>query len=450
MRFSRFYKTPRISRVSSQVYSQFFNGLPFWLGAAIAAFVAVLFAKIFAVSEEWALAHGSDSIILITAPVGIVLSFLIGHVFAPTSLGSGIPQIIAAVEMQNEKHPIFDRLLSIRMMIVKVIGTCFCVVGGGSTGREGPTLQISAAVFYQLSKFWPKKFQRPPQSMMILAGGAGGLAAAFNTPLGGVVFAIEELSKSHITKVRTSIFQAVIIAGIISQMLLGNYLYLGQPTFDLSARWLFLQTIALAIIIGFSGALFAETLYRMGRWRKNQKFSMQFGMTVFLALCFSATIWLCGPAALGGGKVFMQDALKHSDQTTSILVPFARIFGNFFTYTAGVIGGVFAPALASGAAMAQYMSGLFGFDGPRIMMLVGMVAFLTGLTRTPFTSMVLVLEMTDSHEIVLYLMLSSFVASLVSHTVNSKSFYEQAAHDILISADPSLVHGSNPAAPAHP
>lgn len=429
---SRIYNNAHVHKV----YSKLFLNLPFWIGAGLAALVAVTYAKLFAFSEEWALAHATDNLIFITAPLAIVGSFLLGHFFSKEALGSGIPQIIAAVEVSDEDHPLLKKLLSFKMLIIKILGSCLCVFGGGSTGREGPTLQVSAALFYQLSRLWPKSFPKPQQNLMILAGGAGGLAAAFNTPLGGVVFAIEELSKTHINLVRTSIFQAVIIAGIISQMLLGNYLYLGHPELNLSAHWIFLQTLFIAGVVGIIGAFFAECLYRIGRFRKTKSFQTQLTMTILCGAAFSAVIWLCGPTTIGGGKTFMSDILSNPNLGNgSFLIPASRVFGNFFTYIGGVIGGVFAPALASGAAIAQYMTIQFGFAAPRIMILVGMVAFLTGVTRSPFTSFVLVLEMSDSHEIILYLMLSSFVASLVSRAVNTKSFYEQAAHDIIEGAD---------------
>ncbi len=104
------------------------------------------------------------------------------------------------------------------------------------------------------------------------------------------------------------------------------------------------------------------------------------------------------------------------------LVPLARMFGNFFTYVGGVIGGVFAPALAIGATIAQYLSQLFGFANVKLMVMVGMVAFLTGITRTPFTSFVLVLEMTNSHEIILYLMLSSIVSNVAARVLAPEVF----------------------------
>jgi H+/Cl- antiporter ClcA len=432
MLISTVYKNPGFEKF----YARFFNSLPFWVSAAVAAFVAVIYAKVYGFAEEWALFHGTDDIIYITAPLAITGSFLLGHFVSKEALGSGIPQIMASIEIQNEDHPLIRKLFSFRMLLTKFVGSCLCVLGGGSVGREGPTLQVSAAIFYQLSRFWPKSMPRPQQSMMILAGGAAGLAAAFNTPLGGIVFAIEELSKSHITKVRTSIFQAVIIAGIISQMMMGNYLYLGHPSFNLKAHWVFLQTIFVAIIAGLLGALFAQGLYYVSVWRKKQTFSVQLAATIGFSLAFAGLIWLCGPTTIGGGRTFMAQALEHAEVAPNIFVPLGRVLGNFFTYNAGVIGGIFAPALASGAAIGQFITETFAFQAPRTMMLVGMAAFLTGVTRTPFTSMVLVLEMTDSHEIVLYLMLSSFVASLISHVVKSKSFYEQAAHDILANTQP--------------
>jgi H+/Cl- antiporter ClcA len=431
-----FSKNTHLPKYDKIVHPVLLN-LPFWISAAVVALVAVMYAKVFAACENWALENPNQTAILIAAPVGIIVSFLLSHFLSKEAMGSGIPQIIAAVEIKEDEHPILKKLLSFRMILIKMLGSCLCVFGGGSTGREGPTLQVSAAIFYQLSRLWPKKLPKPPQNLMILAGGSAGLAAAFNTPLGGVVFAIEELAKVHILHVRTSIFQAVIISGVISQILVGNYLYLGRSTLDSHAPLLIYQTLFLALVIGVIGAFFAESLLRIGRWRKSQTFTTQLIMTVLCAVGFAVLYWICGPSTLGGGKGFMTELLKNPESQSSVLIPISRYFGNFLTYIAGVIGGVFAPALASGASIAHYISSELGFEAPRVMILVGMVAFLTGVTRTPFTSFVLVLEMSDSHEVIIYLMLSSLVASLVSNVVSTKSFYEQAAHDILHAAAPA-------------
>lgn len=421
----------------NELQNHFLFNLPFWIAATVTALLAVVYAKLFAWSEEWALAQADSYLILLTAPLGILLSFLIGHYFSKEAIGSGIPQIIASVaETSKEKRSELNRrIFSLRMILTKIIGSCFCVLGGGSTGREGPTLQISAAVFYQVSRIWPKSLPMPQTNLMVLAGGAGGLAAAFNTPLGGVVFAIEELSKTHISMIRTSIFQAVIICGIVAQMFMGNYLYLGDAQLSQDLSGVLMHTLWMAFVIGLTGAIFAQLLYNIGRWRARFSFSRQLVMTLMCGAAFSLLIYVCGESALGGGKHFLADALRHPEQG-NILFPIARIMGNFLTYIAGVIGGIFAPALASGAAMAQYMSHELGLGAPRAMMLVGMVAFLTGVTRTPFTSFVLVLEMSDSHEFILYLMLSAFVASVAGYLVNPKSFYEQVAHNLRENQNP--------------
>lgn len=426
------YEILRHPRIRS-AQEKFLLNLPFWIAAGLTALISVFYTQVFKICEEWALKNSENPWIYVTAPLALLASFLMGHFISKEALGSGIPQVIAAVEMSSARHPYLEKLLSIKMVFVKIFGSCVCVLGGGVSGREGPTLQISTAVFYQLSRLWPKKLPQPQLPAMILAGGAGGLASAFNTPLGGVVFAIEELSKSHISLVRTAVFQAVIIAGLSAQLFLGNYLYLGDSSFGTIPLAVIYQTVLIAGLVGLTGAVFAEGLFRITTWRSKRSFLVKVIMTLVCGLLLSLTIYICGPQTIGAGKHVMVDILQNPISSADPLLPVARIFGNFFTYVAGVIGGVFAPALASGATLGQFLSQIFGLANVKLMIMVGMVAFLTGITRTPFTSFVLVLEMSDSHEIILYLMISSMVANLVARLVNAKGFYEMAAHGIVAS-----------------
>lgn len=404
--------------------------LPFWIAAGLAALVSVFYNMLFKICEEWSLEHAHTTTILVTAPLALLISFLTGHFLSKEALGSGIPQVIACMELAQKDSLLLKRLLSVPMLVVKIAGSCLCVLGGGVTGREGPTLQVSAAIFYQVHRFWPRRFSPSNLQAMILAGGAAGLASAFNTPLGGVVFAIEELAKTHISLVRTVVFQAVIIAGILAQLFLGNYLYLGDAQFGTFPLAALVHTIWMAAIVGLVGSAFAEGLYLITKWRGKKTFAFKVAMTLICGLLLSLTIWLLGPSTVGAGKSTMIDLLNNPDQSTTPLLFLSRLLGNFFTYIGGVIGGVFAPALASGAALGQFLAVLFGIVSVKLMILVGMVAFLTGITRTPFTSFVLVLEMSNSHEVILYLMLASVVANVCARAVNTQSFYERAAHDI--------------------
>ncbi|MBX2993601.1 MAG: chloride channel protein [Bdellovibrionaceae bacterium] len=409
---------------------QILFNLPFWTAAGLTALISVVYNKLFGLCEEWALDHAASSLILWTAPVALLASFLIGHFFSREALGSGIPQVIAAAELANEAPAGLRKLLGLRMLAAKIVGSCVCVLGGGVTGREGPTLQVSASVFYQLSRVWPKRFTAPSLQGMILAGGAAGLASAFNTPLGGIVFVIEELSKAHISVIRTSVFQAVIIAGILAQLFLGNYLYLGHVSFGSFPLEALAQTALIAAVVGFLGSGFAELLYRITRWRAHRSFRVKIAMTLLCGLLLSASIAVW-PTTVGAGKTTMVKLLEHPEAPASLSLSASRMLGNFLTYNAGVIGGVFAPSLSSGAALGQWIAQTLGFASVKLMILVGMVAFLAGLTRSPFTSFVLVLEMSNSHDIILYLMLASLFANLAARFVGKESFYERAAHDIL-------------------
>src|SRR5690606_32900499 len=135
-----------------------------------------------------------------------------------------------AVEVATEKKNDRSwRFLNLRIILVKIASSMAMVFGGGAIGREGPTLQISGSIYrivhQLLPPFWPKVSRR----VMMITGGAAGLGAACNTPLGGIVFAVEELTKTHIAQFRTAVLTAVILSGMTAQWLLGPYLMLGYP-----------------------------------------------------------------------------------------------------------------------------------------------------------------------------------------------------------------------------
>lgn len=426
---SYFNKLP-LSSTRDKIY----YNMPFWLAAALVALISVAYNYLFNYCEELAISYSSTYWVYVFPPFAILGSFLVAHFISKEASGSGIPQVIACVElsqMSDEKKGILEKLLSVKMIFAKIIGSCMCILGGAVTGREGPTLQISAAVFYQINKYWPKKLPQPNLSSMLLAGGAAGLASAFNTPLGGVVFAIEEMSKSHISTIRTAVFQAVILAGVLAQVFLGNYLYLGTAQYLHPSWHVLYQTVFVALVTGLFGAVFAESLFKINQWRMKKSLQQKILIAFVFGVLFSALIWLCGVQVTGSGKSLMVNLLSTPESHVSLEITVGRILGSLFTYSGGVIGGIFAPALSSGAAIGQFIAQSFEFINVKIMIMVGMVGFLTGITRTPFTSFVLVLEMSDSHEIIIYLMLASMVSNVVGKMINPKSFYEQVAHGLI-------------------
>ena len=152
---------------------------------------------------------------LLITPLGLVLIVVITRKFFPGSQGSGIPQAIASLEL-NEKHQIREQVLSLRVTIGKIILTVLGLLFGASVGREGPTVQIGASIMYSLGNYanFPRHYM---EKGLILAGSAAGVAAAFNTPLAGIVFAIEEMSRSFERHNRTTILMTVIICQMMKK-----------------------------------------------------------------------------------------------------------------------------------------------------------------------------------------------------------------------------------------
>lgn len=423
----------RVRKHLAQINSSTQRALPFWVSAAATAAVSVVYANVFGWSEQLALewAAQSPALAFVITPLALVLSAGIAQYFAPLASGSGIPQILAAVEASRDSSWAVNKILSVRTIILKFFGSCVCVAGGGITGREGPMLQISAGIFNLCTRWWPVPGARPNLQSMILAGGAAGLASAFNTPLGGILFAIEELAKVHISRIGTTVFHAVIIAGLLAQAVLGNYLYFGRVQLVPSSFLDFFPSIAASAVIGMLGALFGKETVRVLSLRANLSPRMRMGFTFLCGLAVGALIFFKGTGAVGSGRAVIVDLLTHPESPASVWLGLARGLGNFVTYAGGVIGGVFAPALSTGAALGSWLGSLIPGASHELWTLMGMTAFLTGVTRTPFTSCILVLEMTDTHNVIIHLMLAAVTANSTARLIDPVSFYEHMSVKIL-------------------
>ncbi|MEI7489673.1 MAG: chloride channel protein [Chryseobacterium sp.] len=416
---------------NEQLKYNLLQAIPFWIGSVITGFVAVMYAKIFAWGEKLLeiILHWHDWMIFIIAPIGFVLSWWLVKEFAPNAKGSGIPQVMAAVELANPKeHTKIRSLLSLKIIIFKILSSVILVVGGGAVGREGPTIQIAGSVFRKVNEYLPHWWPKISKKNMIMTGAAAGLAAAFNTPLGGIVFAVEELSKTHINYFKTALFTAVIIAGLTAQTFAGSYLYLGYPkTNDVSLMVMF-PIVLVAGIAGIMASQLSVTMLKMNDWKK-RKLKTDRSNVIFLVVCalFIASIaYFINREILGSGKEIMQRVLFTQDKHEDWYVPILRMLGPALSFTSGGGGGIFAPALTAGASIGSVISGAIHLtpNEGNVVILGGMVAFLTGITRAPFTSAIIVLEMTDRHSLIFHLMLAGMVSSIVSILVSRHSLYD--------------------------
>ncbi|HJT23537.1 MAG TPA: chloride channel protein, partial [bacterium] len=403
--------------------------LAFWATAFLAGFVCVTYAGFFKVAEGFYRQIVADHplMIWIWTPFCLLGSWALVAFLAPEASGSGIPQVMAANELKGEKNRSWaDQLLSLKGVAVKITGSLIAGLGGAVLGREGPTIHISASIFRGVSRLFRKFRIQTDDSAWIVAGAAAGLAAAFNTPLGGIVFAIEEMSV-HFKRFRTALISSIIIAGLVSQWILGSYLYLGYPHIEDIPFTILGPALLVGAISGFLGALYGQGLKGIVVWRGKFKTKTQLAFLALACGLVLAGLAFLDPHASGSG-LDMMNSMLFKDEKAGWDLPFLRMVGSLAFYASGGAGGIFSPSLAAGACTGSALDSLLHSGSPHLLILLGMAGFLTGVTRTPFTAFVLVIEMTDHHVAIFPIMLSALTADLVARSLGRESFYEWAHH----------------------
>lgn len=407
------------------------QAIPFWVGSLITGIFAVMYAQIFHWGENLLhfILNWHDWMIFIIAPISFVLSWWLVKEFAPYAKGSGIPQVMAAVELANPReHKKIRNLLSLKIIIFKILSSTILVIGGGAVGREGPTIQISGSIFRKINEYLPEWWPKISKKNMIMTGAAAGLSAAFNTPLGGIVFAVEELAKTHINYFKTALFTAVIIAGLTAQTLAGSYLYLGYPKTQGVGISIIFPVILVAGVSGIFASQLSRIMLYINNWKKRLKTDSQnIVFLVITALIIASLAYFVNREILGSGKEIMERVLFTDNKNEAWYVPLMRMLGPALSFTSGGAGGIFAPALTAGASLGSVISGWINLtpNETNVVILAGMVAFLTGITRAPFTSSIIVLEMTDRHSLIFYLMLAGMISSIFSLIVSRNSLYDE-------------------------
>ena len=413
------------------------QSLPYWVASVLTGLVAVLYARLFALAESFTIgvAHKTGWMLFIISPVCFVTAWWLVKKFEKNARGSGIPQVMAALELATPRHNQYiGMFLSVKTIFIKILSSIVMVLGGGAIGREGPTIQIAGSIFWKVNQLLPKSWPKISKKNMIMTGAAAGLAAAFNTPLGGIVFAVEELAKTHINYFKTAIFTAVIIAGLTAQWILGPYLYLGYPSISNLSGYILVFVAVVAILGGVVGTLMCKAIIKIMEWKKKWKsHKYEVVYVIVIALIVATLAFLFNNTILGSGKEQMMEMLFTDAKYGGWKLALMRTVGPILSFTTGAAGGVFAPALSAGAAVGSVTAEIFRLTGANanLLMLTGMVAFLTGVTRSPFTSAILVMEMTNGHNVTFHLMLAGIIASVVSGFIDKRSFYSYLEQNYL-------------------
>jgi H+/Cl- antiporter ClcA len=368
---------------------------------------------------------------LIATPLCFVLIVALARRFFPGSQGSGIPQAIAALEGPADLR---KSLLAPRMIFGKIALTLAGLMVGASAGREGPTVQVGAALMLLAGRIGRIHNERA----LILAGSAAGLAAAFNTPLAGVVFAIEELGRSFEQQTNGVVFYAVIISGVVSLALLGDYTYFGVNA-EVLAGW---RDWTLAALCGAAGGLAGGVYARLhldfarwlGAWTQRAGGAGRVelrALTIALAcgLIVAGIGVATGGATFGSGYDIARRAVE--GQEPAFWYWPAKLLATVATSVSGIPGGIFAPSLSAGAGFGGWLASALGADRIGVFAVMGMTGYFAGVVQAPLTAFVIVLEMTGAHQGATQIMLAAILGHGASRLVTRTALYHGLAEGFL-------------------
>lgn len=398
------------------------------VGAVLLGLVAIAFAKLgdeaqhlfMRLSTAWPYAA------LLLTPTIFAATVYLTQRWAPMARGSGIPQVIAASAKpaQSTTSP----LVSLKTGAVKMLMTLFMMCGGASVGREGPTVQVSAAIMVAVHR----ALRVPITAGVLIAGGAAGVAAAFNTPLAGVAFAIEELAAAYEQKVAVLVMAAVMISGLVSLGIAGDYIYFGamRQTLDLGSVLLIAPVAGIAG--GIAGGLFSRALLGFSAARSPWIKALK-QRPVRVAAVLGLIVAILGVASTGAtwGTGYEATRALVEAQDGSYWFGPAKFLSSLATALSGAPGGVFAPSLAVGAGLGDLLSTLFPDDPKGAIILLGMIGYFVGVARAPLTAVIILIETTASRGMILPLFATALIADIVSAMVCKERLYHGLSRPFL-------------------
>jgi H+/Cl- antiporter ClcA len=366
------------------------------------------------------------------APIGFFAITWVTQRYFRGAEGSGIPQTIFALRPNAGAQG--EAFLKPLVVIGRVLLAALGLLCGGSIGREGPTVHVGAVIVHSVARWMPHGRIEAQRRALVLAGGAAGVAAAFNTPLAGIVFAIEELSRSFEERASGTTLTAVILAGVVAIALVGDYTYFGQPVVPAQVRAITPAIVALAIACGLAGGLFSRLTLQsvqrlpgiLERFRRERPalFAGFCGLGVAAIGAFS------GGLTYGTGYTEARSILESQAHLSWSYAP-ARALATLLSYLSGIPAGLLAPSLSVGAGFGQFIADILGQTSAVPFAILGMCGYLAGVTQAPLTSLVIVMEMTSQHAMVLPLMVTAAIATAISKLITPplyQSLADRYAH----------------------
>jgi len=360
----------------------------------------------------------------------VYVALIIVRKFAPETSGSGVQEIEGALD---DCRPLRWK----RVLPVKFVGGIFALGGGMVLGREGPTIQIGGNIGKMMGDLF--KLSKEEVHILVAAGAGAGLSAAFNAPLAGIFFVIEEMRPEF--KFTFLSFQSVMIASAMSAVVLRSLMGQGPdivmpqyPPPPLTSLWMF---IIFGAIFGVFGFLFNRLLIVSLNFFSGMRGWLYLFTGIFVGAIIGLLGWLF-PNTIGGGYVVIPHAIQGAFPVMVLLVLFIARFGTtVFSYGSGAPGGIFAPMLALGTLFGLWF-GSFAHDWfpglivhPGVFAVAGMGALFCATVRAPLTGIALAIEMTLNYSQILPLILTCVSATIVAQGLGGRPIYTVLLHRTL-------------------
>lgn len=353
----------------------------------------------------------------------------------PMSSGSGIPQIRGKILRQFDYNPF-------SVLFKKFVGGILAILNGFSLGREGPSIQLGGTIGMAVSKLW--KANKIEEKYLITAGASAGLAAVFNAPLAGVVFALKELHKSFSSSVLIFSMVAAIIADFVSKTVFGLNPALSFTLIQPIELRHYLLLLLLGVLAGIFGVIFSRALLKFSSLLDNIK------LKVFLVslLCIFLLFWF--PEVLGGGHELILEIYYERKTIGMLLVLLIfKFLLTVLSYATSAPGGIFLPMLAIGALLGDVVYNMLTAISPlpgykANFIVLGMVGYFTSVVRAPITGIVLITEMVGSFNHILELSVVAFSSYFTAELMREEPIYESLLKRMLMKKVRAEQHKESP------
>lgn len=366
--------------------------------------------------DQWGIV-GSITIMMLA---GLITGFIISR-FAREAKGHGVPEVMEAIALKRGR-------IRPRVALAKIVASAITIGSGGSAGREGPIVQVGSALGSTAGQW--ARLSDDQVGMLVASGAAAGIAATFNAPIAGTLFALEVILGRFTNRYIGIVVIAAVSANIVSRILLGENPAFVVPTYGLNSAVELPLYFLLGITCALVAILFIRSLYGAEHFFDSWQIPLPVKTSIGMGL--TAIVGFIRPEALGPGLEFIGETIADDLSLTvgvMFLLLLLKLLATTFTLGAGNSGGVFAPALFMGAMV----GGIFGHMGaaffpelvtePGAFALVGMAAVFAGSARAPITAIIIVLEMSNDYRLILPLLMTVIISTLIADVLHPDSIY---------------------------